>query len=111
MKICETCNEEIESPKNNSKFCSLCSKERRKEKMKEYSKNRKPENQLRNQEKRNEKRRNLRQNYRENNLCSECGEECYENLSKCFKCHQISLKSSINYNRKRGMLPSRTIFC
>ena len=110
MKICETCNDRIENPTNRSKFCLSCSKERRKEKMREYDKNRKPENEETNKQKFNEKRRNLRQTYKEKELCIECGKDRYESLNKCLRCHEIDLKSSIKYNRKRGMLPSRTIF-
>ena len=110
MKNCAICNIEIENPKNNTKFCVPCSDQRRKEKMKEYGKNRKPENEERNKQKRNEVRKELRKSFKEKGLCNDCGKPRHETLLNCFLCHELNLKASIKFNRKRGMLPSRTIF-
>lgn len=111
MKICDICSGTIENPKNNSKFCLPCSKDRRKQKMKEYDKNRKPENEQKSQQRRNEVRRQLRKKYQEEGLCTDCGGQRHDTLKKCLKCHEINLKASIKTNRKKGMMPAGQSSC
>lgn len=105
-KKCLDCFVILENCHHSKKYCDICSKLRRKKLMRDYSKNRKPENQLKNKNKRNQIRRENREYWKSNNLCSECGEKVYLNLSRCESCHNLNLKSSIKYNRSKGILPA-----
>lgn len=55
----------------------------------------------------NANRRLRRANWSINGLCANCGNTIErEDITKCNKCHEQSLKNSITYYRRLGMLPA-----
>jgi hypothetical protein len=104
---CETCGEDITSS-GQKRFCSNCSKKRRKEKMQQYMIDRRndPIRKQRQQVLGNIARQNKREERRKAGLCTECGEPIERNISLCSTCNDKRLKISINHNRKVGMKPA-----